>query len=128
MKAKKALKIEWERASKLENSEDHEQGMAQLLASGKSEVARRDGNPEAAFRSAAQVVEKTYSAPFLAHNTMEPMNFFAHVTADHAELLGPIQTPEFLRKSVASVLDMTEDQISIDMTRMGGRIWSPAVW
>lgn len=25
---------------------------------------------------------------FLAHNTMEPMNFFAHVTEDQAELIG----------------------------------------
>jgi hypothetical protein len=28
--------------------------------------------------------ERTYNAPFLAHNTMEPMNFFAHVEADKA--------------------------------------------
>ncbi|MFK7848238.1 MAG: molybdopterin cofactor-binding domain-containing protein [Rhodothermales bacterium] len=120
MKAKKALKIEWEADGKLENTEDHEQGLAKLLSSGRTEPARRDGNPEAAFRNAANVVEKTYSAPFLAHNTMEPMNFFAHVTDDHAELHGPIQTPEFLRKSVASVLSMPEEKISIGMTRMGG--------
>lgn len=120
MKAKEALKIEWEADGKLENTEDHEQALANLLNAGRTEPARRDGNPEAAFRNAAKVVEKTYSAPFLAHNTMEPMNFFAHVTADHAELHGPIQTPEFLRKSAASVLDMPEEQISIGMTRMGG--------
>ncbi len=120
MKAKQALKVEWEAASKLENDQDHEQGMAKLLSSGSTSPARRDGNPEAAFRNAAQIVERTYSAPFLAHNTMEPMNFFADVTADHAELLGPIQTPEFLRKTAASVLGMSEDQVSIGMTRMGG--------
>ena len=51
---------------------------------------------------------------------MEPMNFFAHVTEDRAELIGPIQTPEFLRKTVAATLGMTEDQVSIMMTRMGG--------
>lgn len=120
MQAKKALRIEWEAATKLESSADHTHGLAELLQNGKVEPARRDGDPEAAFRKAAQVIERTYSAPFLAHNTMEPMNFFADVKEDAAELVGPIQTPEYLRKSVASVLGLPEEQISIQMTRMGG--------
>jgi len=32
-----------------------------------------------------QVIERTYSAPFLAHNTMAPMNFFADVRDDLLE-------------------------------------------
>lgn len=120
MQAKRALEIEWERTSPAESSADHAEGLAQLIATGRTEPGRRDGNPEAAFRDAARVVERTYTAPFLAHNTLEPMNFFAHVTDDHAELIGPIQTPEFLRGSVASLLGMSEDQVSVDMTRMGG--------
>ncbi len=120
MKAKKALKVEWEKAGEMESTESQQQAMADLLESGDARVVRNDGDPESAFNDAAKIVEATYSAPFLPHNTMEPMNFFAHVTEDHAELVGPIQTPEYLRKTVASVLDMTEDQVSIDMTRMGG--------
>ena len=53
-------------------------------------VVRKDGNPEEAFKNAARIVERTYNAPFLAHNCMEPMNFFAHVTAEKAELAGPL--------------------------------------
>lgn len=120
MKAKRALQVEWEETSPLENSDDHTTRFAELLQTGRAEVARRDGNPEAAFQQAAQVVERTYSAPFLAHNTMEPMNFFADVKADRAELVGPIQTPEYLRMTVASVLGLSEDQVDIQMTRMGG--------
>ena len=120
MQAKKALNIEWATASELESSADHTDALADLLENGTTDPARRDGDPEAAFARADRVIERTYSAPFLAHNTMEPMNFFAHVTADRAELVGPIQTPEYLRPSVASVLGLSEDQVSIDMTRMGG--------
>lgn len=120
LKAKRALNIEWEEASKLENSADHEASLTNLLQTPAKEVSRKDGDPDAAFRNAAKVVERTYSAPFLAHNTMEPMNFYANVTADKAELEGPIQTPEYLRKSIASLLSMEESQISIMMTRMGG--------
>jgi isoquinoline 1-oxidoreductase beta subunit len=120
LKAKKALQVEWETASPLESSADHASSLADLLQNGRPEAGRQDGNTETAFSEAATVVERTYSAPFLAHNTLEPMNFFADVKADRAELLGPIQTPEYLRKTVASVLGMTEDQVDIQMTRMGG--------
>jgi isoquinoline 1-oxidoreductase beta subunit len=120
LQAKRALQVEWETVAPLESSADHAQGLADLLRTGETEPARRDGNPERAFREAAQVIERTYSAPFLAHNTMEPMNFFADVKEDRAELVGPIQTPEFLRTSVASLLGLPEERIAIQMTRMGG--------
>ncbi len=120
MKAKKALKVEWEADGSLESTDDHEARLASLLSEPADEAARKDGDPDAAFANAAQIVEKTYSAPFLAHNTMEPMNFFADVSGDKAELIGPIQTPEFLQKTVAALLDIPLDNVSIMMTRMGG--------
>lgn len=120
MKAKDAIKVEWERETPAENSADHEAALEKLVAGSAKESARKDGNPSAAFSRAAKIIERTYNAPFLAHNTMEPMNFYADVSADRAILKGPIQTPEYLSKSVASLLGMPEDKISIMMTRMGG--------
>jgi len=83
-------------------------------------VVRKDGNPETAFKNAAKIIERTYTAPFQAHNCMEPMNFFANVTNDKAELIGPIQTPEFMEKTVAARLGMPVEKIDIQMSRMGG--------
>lgn len=121
MKAKKALNIEWETDSKAENTNEYTAELVNLIEKGKpGNNSRIDGNPEKAFAGAAKIVERTYSAPFLAHNTMEPMNFFADVSSGKAELAGPIQTPEFLRKTVSAVLEMPEDDITIMMTRMGG--------
>lgn len=120
MQAKKALNVEWEESSPLESSANHEKALIELLNTAPAAPARKDGNVNKAFKNAAKVVERTYSAPFLAHNTMEPMNFFAHVTPDKAELKGPIQTPEFLEKTLAAVLDMPVEKIDIGMTRMGG--------
>ncbi len=138
MQAKKALKIEWglnpeltkqieileksagfTGAKGLENSKLHDSLMAGI-GSDKSEMIRRDGDPETAFKNAARVIERSYTCPFLAHNCMEPMNFFANVTHDKAELLGPIQTPEFAEKSVSKRLGMDLKNIEIQMTRMGG--------
>ncbi|MBC2839301.1 molybdopterin cofactor-binding domain-containing protein [Robiginitalea sp. SC105] len=136
--AKKALNVEWEATpdqafpmtffgndivvnhpAGAENSADHRMQMEELNAR-TGRVVRKDGDPEAAFRNAAKVVESTYSCPFLAHNTMEPMNFFAHVTEDRAELLGPTQTPEWMEPAVAARLGMPLEKIDIMMTRMGG--------
>lgn len=120
MQAKKALNVEWEESSPLESSANHEKALIELLNTAPAAAARKDGDVNKAFKNAAKVVERTYSAPFLAHNTMEPMNFFAHVTPEKAELKGPIQTPEFLEKTLAAVLEMPVEKIDIGMTRMGG--------
>ncbi len=138
MQAKKALKLEWEAFPSysenvqgwggpqkitvpggLENTNDHKAKMVALTAK-PAKLLRKDGDPDAAFKNAAQVIEHTYTAPFLAHNTMEPMNFFAHVTADKAELVGPIQTPEFMEKTIAARFGLPLEKIDIQMTRMGG--------
>lgn len=120
MEAKKALRVNWETTGELENSAKHRERLDKALASGEVQEKRRDGNPEAAFRRAAKVIERTYTAPFIAHNTLEPMNFFANVTADAAELVGPTQTPEALEGSVAKLLNMPIENITVNMTRIGG--------
>ncbi len=81
---------------------------------------RKDGDPETAFKNAAQIIERTYNAPFLAHNTMEPMNFFAHVQDDKALVAGPLQAPGWAEPTLAKVLNLPVDKIEIQMTRMGG--------
>ncbi|MCF8247818.1 MAG: molybdopterin-dependent oxidoreductase [Saprospiraceae bacterium] len=139
MQAKKALKTEWEPfeaysevrtfwgqekqtltiPAGLESSSVHKSKMAEMAAK-PGTVRRKDGDPEAAFRSAAKVLERSYTAPFLAHNCMEPMNFFAHVTADKAELAGPLQKPEFTEKALSERLGIPLEKIDIQMTRLGG--------
>ncbi len=83
-------------------------------------VLRKDGDPGGAFKKAAKVIERTYYAPYLAHNTMEPVNCFAHVTADKAELFAPIQAPEFIMQTLAARLGLPKEKIHIRLARMGG--------
>ena len=120
MKAKEALNVEWETASELEDSEGQKNKMIDAVNNGSGEVARMDGDPDSVSNNAATVIERTYTAPFLAHNTLEPMNFFADVKEDSAELIGPVQTPEQLRGSASQLLGIPESNIHVDMTRMGG--------
>jgi len=119
-KAKRAIKANWETVSELESSEMHIANLENALMSGEANQTRKDGDPDAAFEKATKVIERTYSSPFLAHNTMEPMNFFANVTENSAELVGPTQTPEALEGSVAKLLNLPIENITVNMTRMGG--------
>ena len=138
MKAKEALKTEWELApakkeelsffgrtvtvetpAGLESSKDHRL-VFDTMSKKKGKVVRKDGDPETMFSKAAKIIERSYTCPFLAHNTMEPMNFFADVTSERANLVGPIQTPEIMEGSVAKRLGMDKEKIDVQMTRMGG--------
>lgn len=118
--AKKALKANWETVSPLESAESHAQSLARDINQGTLQEERNDGDTEAAFARAAKVIERTYSAPIIPHNTLEPMNFFAHVTADKAELVGPTQTPNNLKESTSKMLGIPQENISVGLTRMGG--------
>lgn len=120
MNAKKALKVNWETTGERENSAMHMKRLEKDLKDGTVEESRKDGDVDAAFASAATVVERTYTSPFMAHNTLEPMNFFANVTADKAELIGPTQTPKALEDSASKLLGIPVENITVDMTRIGG--------
>ncbi len=138
LNAKKALRIEWEpfdehfisrsafgRTEEVkipdgaESSYVHQTQMMEMDAK-PGEVRRKDGDPEKAFRNAAKIIERTYTAPFLAHNCMEPMNFFAHVTDEKAELVGPLQKPEYTEQALSARLGIPLEKIDIRMTRLGG--------
>lgn len=139
MNARKELSLEWEPFQEytfkragfrggaqtitvpagLENTGEHQAQMTALAARPGREV-RRDGHPEEAFKNAAKIIERTYTAPHLPHVSMEPHNFFAHVTENRAELAGPLQAPEFVEQALAARLGMSREQIDIHLTRMGG--------
>lgn len=119
-KARKALKIEYEPETTLESTADHDKLFKDLMVNGKATVRRQDGDVEAAFKSAAKVITREYQCPFLSHSPMEPMNFFAHVRKDGVELIGPTQTPDRARMEVAKMLNMFPDNVTVELTRLGG--------
>ena len=138
MQAKKKLKVEWQPITAysetiagfggkqtinipagLESTTTHKSQM-EALAAKPGKVVRKDGNPEVAFKNATTVLERSYSAPFLAHNNMEPLNAFAHVAGDKAKIAAPIQIPSLIIPTIASSLGIPKENIEMDLPRMGG--------
>jgi isoquinoline 1-oxidoreductase subunit beta len=120
MKARKLVKVEYEKDGNMESTEDHDKIFADLLNSDKATVRRKDGDVETAFKNAAKIIKSEYQCPFVPHNPMEPMNFFAHVKPDGVELVGPTQTPGSARQAVSKLLNIPEDKITLEITRLGG--------
>lgn len=138
MKARKKLKVEWEPAGDTKDTMGGRGQSREVVVPGElattsnqltqmaeysqkpAQQLRKDGDPETAFKNAAQIIERTYNAPFLAHNCMEPMNFFAHVTDEKALLVGPLQAPGWTEPTLSKILNLPVDKIEIQMTRMGG--------
>lgn len=137
LNAKKAVKAEWElmegyteerdmfgRAetrevpSGLESESSQEEKM--IKASQSPTQLRKDGSPEKSFAEASRIIEKTYTAPFLVHNCMEPMNFFANVQGDQVNCAGPLQKPELTEHALSVRLGIPLENINIEMTRLGG--------
>ncbi|APU11496.1 isoquinoline 1-oxidoreductase [Cellulophaga lytica] len=119
-KAKNSIKAEWKTEEELESTEDHNKILQELLQNKDAKVLREDGNVDKAFAEADKILERTYEAPFLPHNCMEPMNFYANVTADKIHLVGPIQTPQRTAAGIANSLGRKPDEVHLEMTRMGG--------
>lgn len=120
MKAKKLLRIDYEPDGAVESTADHDRIFAELMANGKADVKRKDGDFDAAFKKAAKVVTAEYQCPFVAHSPMEPENFFAHVQGDKVELIGPTQTPDRARQATAELLGIPPENITVEITRLGG--------
>jgi isoquinoline 1-oxidoreductase subunit beta len=120
LKARKALKIEYEKDGAVESTADHDKLFKDLLDSKDATVRRKDGDVDAAFKSAAKVVKSEFQCPFLSHSPMEPMNFFAHVREDGVELIGPTQTPDRARTETAKLLGISPDKVTVELTRLGG--------
>jgi len=119
-KARKVLKVEYEKEGNIESTSDHDRLFKELLDKPEATVRRKDGDVEAAFKSAATVIKREYQCPFLSHAPMEPMNFFAHVRADGVELVGPSQTPDRARMATATLLGVAPEKITLELTRLGG--------
>lgn len=120
MKGKNALKAEWEEDTKYESTSEHDKELLSLLDKNENELMRNDGDVDKAFNEADEVITRVYESPFLPHNCLEPMNFFADVREDKVELYGPIQTPNWARSRAAKIIERDEKDFEVGMSRMGG--------
>jgi isoquinoline 1-oxidoreductase subunit beta len=83
-------------------------------------VVRKEGDVDAALKSADKVIVGEYYLPHLAHVSMEPPVAVADVKGDKAEIWAPVQSPGGTREDVAKTLGIPEDNVTVNVTLLGG--------
>ena len=83
-------------------------------------VLRKEGDAEAALKSADKVIVGEYYLPHLAHVAMEPPVAVADVKGDKAEIWAPVQSAGGTREDVAKTLGIPEANVTVNVTLLGG--------
>lgn len=78
------------------------------------------GDVQQALGSAATQLEAQYSAPYLAHATLEPMNCTVQFDGDKATVWVPTQVPGLARQAAAQALGLKDEQVQLQLTYLGG--------
>ena len=83
-------------------------------------VRANQGDVDAAFRSAARIVEATYSTPFLPRARMEPGNATVLVSNDRVDIWIGDQSPQETRFSAAKITGIPETNVHLHLCHLGG--------
>ena len=81
---------------------------------------RKEGDAPAAISQAVKKVEATYTSPFLAHATMEPMNCTVRITGNRAEAWVPTQSAEASLAALAEATGFPLTQCDVYKMDLGG--------
>ncbi|HEX5093259.1 MAG TPA: xanthine dehydrogenase family protein molybdopterin-binding subunit [Burkholderiales bacterium] len=118
--ARDALTITWDEGpNKTLSSEGVHQQLSEALDKPGVSI-KKQGDADAALKSAAKTVDATYEMPFLSHSPMEPMNFTADVRKDSATLIGAIQFQQGALGLAADLTGLKPEQITVKTTYLGG--------
>ncbi|MGH8747313.1 MAG: molybdopterin cofactor-binding domain-containing protein [Burkholderiales bacterium] len=118
--ARDTLKIQWDEGpNKALSTESVFAGLAEAMSNPGAQILKQ-GDVDAAMKTAAKTLEATYEMPFLSHSPMEPMNYTADVRKDSALLIGAIQFQQAALGISAAITGLKPDQITVRTTFLGG--------
>lgn len=122
--AARGLRITWNNATFTPNIDSAlmKTRAESLMATGTATVEKNDGDVAAALSAAPtnRRFNRTYSAPYLAHATMEVQNATALVTNTSCEIWAPTQTPTSAVNEAVAVTGLTTAQVTLHTTFLGG--------
>ncbi|MEK9752023.1 MAG: molybdopterin cofactor-binding domain-containing protein [Rhodospirillaceae bacterium] len=83
-------------------------------------VGNKNGDAEAALKTAAKTYEAVYSYPYQNHATMEPMNATAKWTQNRCEVWCPTQNGEAALAACSKAADLPPQQCEVYKLHLGG--------
>lgn len=120
MQGREVLKIQWDDGANREFDSRTFEEELRLGARQPARVIRNHGDAAAVLGQARQRIQAEYYVPFLAHASMEPPAATARIVDGHCEVWAPVQAPQAARDLVAALLGMSETQVTVHVTLLGG--------
>jgi len=119
--AAEAVEVQWQqRADGALDTARIQAAMQEQLKTESGFTFYSTGDAAKAEAAATRMVEADYSAPYLAHATMEPMNCTAQVQAGKVEVWVPTQVPGMARAIAAKVAGVDVEKVTLHVTLLGG--------
>ncbi|WP_324764207.1 xanthine dehydrogenase family protein molybdopterin-binding subunit (plasmid) [Sinorhizobium meliloti] len=130
IKGREAVTVEWD------ETDAEKRGTPELMSTyrdlaGKTPAAfaRNDGDADAAFASAAKVIEATFEFPYLAHAALEPLNAVARRNEDGTiEVWGGHQLPDVYQKLASEIAGVPVEKVRLNVMKTGGSFGRRAVF
>ena len=119
-KGKEALTVEWDYGDNKDYTSESYDKMILDNVHKKGKEIRNDGNVNKAFKNAEHVIESTFQLPHLVHAPMEVPNATAWVHDGKCDVWAPVQDPQTARKEVIAFLETEEENVTINVTFLGG--------
>jgi len=124
--ARKSLKPVWDEGPVASQSSAGYLAQAKQLSStqasqtpaGGTPRSAKEGDAEAAFKTAAKIVEAEYAFPLLSHAPLEPQNSTAHYKDGKLEIWSPSQIPQIANAAVPA--GSQNSDVTFHMVRAGG--------
>ena len=101
------------------SSADIQQHLVKALDSADAHTYFEQGDAAKAMKAARKTLQAEYSAPYLAHATMEPMNCTVWLKDGAAEVWAPTQIPDAARHVIAKILEVPKDRLTLHVTLLG---------
>ncbi len=119
--ARRKLMVKWnEGPTAAQNSAGFARRAEELSTLAPAFTVGKDGDPDAAMKTATTVVEGTYSYPFISHAQLEPENCIAQWKDGKLELWSPSQTPQRGRDMLKALFSLRDENITQHMVQAGG--------
>ena len=119
--ARKKLVVKWDEGpTAAQSSAGFAKRAAELSQQAPAFTVGKEGDPDAALKSAAKVVEGAYAYPFISHAQLEPENCVARWQDGKLEIWSPSQTPQRGRDMLKSLFSLRDQDITQHMVQAGG--------
>ncbi len=119
MNGAQLLEVEWDEPDPLQDSHQLMQQFTDALKSDGMTI-REDGDVKRTAAASKTGIDVTYQVPFLAHVPMEPMSCTVDASSDRIVVWAATQNPGLLAATLAEVLDVNKESITIHVLRAGG--------